>query len=67
MQEIRSNSGPLEVMWIIWRQRTLCRRPWQALSVGDFNMGSFIFDGPFNSELKSRLLSQKDGFESQLS
>jgi len=58
--------GHLEVMWIIWRQRTLSCRPWQALSFGDFNMGSFIFDRPFNSALKARLLSQKDGFESQL-
>lgn len=37
-----------------------------ALPFGDFNMGSFIFHGPFNSALKARLLSQKDEFESAL-
>ena len=51
--------GHLEVVWMNLEAEDVACSLWQALTAGDFGMGSFIFDGPFNSVLKSRVLSQK--------
>lgn len=69
VQEIRGekrNSGPLGGKVDNLEAENPLLQALAGISFGNFNMGSFIFDGPFNSGLKARLLSQKDGFESQL-
>lgn len=44
--------GHLEVVWMNLEAEDVTCSLWQALSAGDLDVGSFIFDEPFNSVLK---------------